>query len=266
MITAKNIILRHGVRNVINNISWHIQKNERWILFGLNGCGKTTLLSALAGYLGVNKGEIFVGDNQLLNTDTKKDWRKKTGFISASFFDRCYQAESVLDIVLSGLYGRLGLPSLQPDEVRKAKYILRLLDMDKKYHYPYNTLSSGQRQKVLFARALITNPEVLFLDEPFNGLDILGDLQAKALLRDWQSAGNRTAICVTHHCNEITLNYTHAALLKNGKFFVSGAIQDVFTSENMSRFLERDAAVSWENGQLVLRMTMPKERKEEHYG
>ncbi len=267
MITAEHITIRHGVHQVVDDICWHIQDNERWILFGLNGCGKTTLLSALAGYLGVNKGKIFLPDGQVLNAETKTDWRIKTGLVSASFFDRCYQTENVLDIVLSGLYGRLGMScSLKASDVRKVKGILHWLDMGKKYQYPYDTLSSGQRQKVIIARALLTNPDILFLDEPFNGLDILGYLQVKELLQEWVSSGNKTIVCVTHHGNEITTDYTHAALMKNGQFFCTGAIQDVFIEDNIRRFIGKEIGVAWQDGRLLLTIPSVKERRMNDYG
>lgn len=259
MITAENITIRRGVHNVVNDISWVIHENEHWLLFGLNGCGKTTLLSALAGYLGINEGKLLLNGIQPLNSETKTAWRLKTGFISASFFDRCFQSESVLNIVLSSLYGRLGVPCApQSADVRRAKALLHILGIDKKYHYPYDTLSSGQRQKVLFARALITNPDILFLDEPFNGLDILGYLQAKELLQAWQSAGNKTIVCVTHHTSEITTDYTHAALMKNGRFLAAGAIQDIFTSSNICDLIEKDVTVSWQDGRLSLHIPTQK--------
>ena len=108
MITAENITIKRGVCSVVNDVSWEIGKNERWILFGLNGCGKTTLLRALAGYLGLNKGRIIL-ENGYLTQETKTDWRMQCGFVSASFFNQCYITEPIIEIVLSGLRGHLGI-------------------------------------------------------------------------------------------------------------------------------------------------------------
>lgn len=252
MITAEHIIIKHGVRNVVNDASWQINNNERWVLFGLNGCGKTTLLRALAGYLGVNKGTVMV-DEVLLSKETKTDWRIKSGFVSSSFFSQCYQTEPILEIVLSGLFGHLSVSSqVTANDVVKAKAMLQMLGLGKKHQYPFDTLSSGQRQKVLLARALIHNPEVLILDEPFNGLDILGRMQVQELLNEWMKEDGRSLVSVTHHCDEITEQYTHAALMKDGKLFETGLIQEVFNTETVSAFLEKLVDVSWTNSQLKI--------------
>lgn len=252
MIQAKQITIKRGVRPVVNDISWEIRSNERWVLFGLNGCGKTTLLRALAGYLGVNKGTIMLGDKPL-NKETKNEWRIRSGFVSSSFYNQCYRTEPVLDIVLSGLTGHLGITNqVSASDVVKAKELLRILGLGKKHQYPFDTLSSGQRQKVLLARALINDPDMLILDEPFNGLDILGRMQVQELLNAWMNKDGRSMISVTHHCDEIAPAYTHAALMKDGKFYAAGPIHEIFTTETVERFLGRATNVSWYNGQLKI--------------
>lgn len=262
MITAEHITIKRGIRHVVNDISWNIHTNQHWILFGLNGCGKTTILSALAGYSGINKGSITIKNNFLLNQSTKQDWRIKTGFVSASFFNQCYHTEVVMDIILSGLYGRFGITKqVTAHDIIKVKNLLAVLGLDKKHQYPYDTLSSGQRQKVLLARALINNPDVLFLDEPFNGLDILGRMQVQEVLDTWKQGQNKTMICVTHHCEEITPSYTHAALMKGGKFFACGEIHEIFTTETISNFLKKEVSVTWRHGQLKIEIPKTKRGK-----
>ena len=252
MIQAEQITIKRGLRPVVNDISWEIGRNERWILFGLNGCGKTTLLRAMAGYLGVNKGTIML-DDKPLNKETKHEWRMRSGFVSSSFFNQCYRTEPVLDIVLSGLTGHLGVTGqVSAADVVRAKNLLRTLGLGKKHQYPFDILSSGQRQKVLLARALIHDPEMLILDEPFNGLDILGRIEVQELLNAWMEPDGRSMISVTHHCDEITPAYTHAALMKDGTFFAAGLIQDVFTKEVFDGFLGRQTEVSWNDGQLKI--------------
>ena len=192
-------------------------------------------------------------DNVPLNNETKTDWRVRSGFVSSSFFNQCYRSEPVLEIVLSGLYGHLGVNGrASASDVVKAKELLRILGLGKKHQYPYDTLSSGQQQKVLLARALIHEPDMLILDEPFNGLDILGRMQVQELLNDWMRQDGRSMISVTHHCEEITPDYTHAALMKDGKIYATGLIQDVFTKETLSAFLGKRVNINWHNGQLII--------------
>lgn len=248
MLRVEDITIRRGMHRIVENFSWEIVKQESWILYGLNGCGKTTLLSALAGYCGVSKGQIFVNDI-LLSKETKKEWRKNCGFISASFFGNYYRAESNLEIVLSGLKGQIGTGlDISAEDIRRAKCLFNSLGLKGKSQYPFDTLSSGQQQKVLWARALISNPQILLLDEPFNGLDILGRLEVQALLRQWQNAGEKTVVCVTHQCEEITTDYTHALLLKQGQLYAKGKIEEVFNQENVSGFLDRQVTVNCDKG------------------
>ena len=250
MIRVEDITIKRGVRHIVQNFTWEIKNNEYWLLFGLNGCGKTTLLQAMAGYLGVNKGQIIVNNNRLTK-ENKFDWRMRCGFVSASFFSQCYHTEPVLEIILSSLTGRLGVRNeVSAADVVNAKNLLRVLGLDKKHQYPFNTLSSGQQQKVLLARALIHNPDLLILDEPFNGLDILGRMQVQELLNEWMKQDGHSLVTVTHHCDEITSLYTHGALMKDGKLFAAGAIQEVFTTDSINQFLGREAEVSWANGRL----------------
>ena len=93
---------------------------------------------------------------------------------------------------------------------------------------------------------------MLILDEPFNGLDILGRMQVQELLNEWMKKEGRSMISVTHHCDEITPAYTHAALMKDGKLFETGLIQNVFDTASVSAFLEKIVDVSWHNGQLKI--------------
>lgn len=246
LIEVSDISIRFGAHHIVKNINWKIGKNEHWVLFGLNGCGKTTLLRALAGYLGTNSGRIIIDDSVELDKETKTGWRIQSGFVSLAFFNQCYKNESVLDVVLSGLYGSLGVRnSVTSSDVRKVKRILREMGLGKKHQYPFYTLSSGQRQKVLLARALVHEPDVLFLDEPFNGLDILGQIQFKEMLDDWMKEDGHSLVSVVHHCDEITPLYTHAALMKNGKLFKADRIKEVFNTEVISGFLDKDVSVNW---------------------
>lgn len=250
MIELENVFIKKGVHNIVSNLNWTIHSGERWLLFGLNGSGKTTLLSMLATYQSPSKGKMYI-DKRLYDAGNKYAFRAKIGFASTSFFDHYFSKETALDIVLSGFGGGFGLnDAIGPVEVSQAKLLLSYLDLKKKYQYPYDTLSSGQRQKVIIARAIINDPEVIILDEPYSGLDIIGQLKVQKLMEKLLVEIPRTLILVTHHCEEIAPFMTHAALLKNGTIHSDGCIKEILSEQNLSAFLEQSVAVNWYEGRV----------------
>ncbi len=157
-VKIENMYCTAGNRYLLQNINWEIKKGEHWLLFGMNGCGKTTLLSIVAGFKQHDGGmvQLFV---ESYNDKNTLELRKKIGWISASFFDKVYHSEKVLDIVLSGLNGSLGKCfDISNDDIKKAKYLLKELHVGHKTESPFDQLSKGERQNVLIARALISEP------------------------------------------------------------------------------------------------------------
>ena len=256
LIEANSVDLKKGTKNILKNINWKIESGDRWILFGTNGSGKTTLLSILAGYYSPTSGKISLFDESP-NEENILDLRKKIGWASASFFDRYFSSESILDIVLAGKTGSLccDYNEISDSEIRTAKALLTKLGLKEKMRYTYDMLSHGQRQKVLVARAFMADAELLILDEPCNGMDILS---REFLLKDLQTLleeKNMALIYVTHHTDEILPFFNKALLLKNGEEYKQGAIKDVFTESNLKDFFEVPVNVSWSNNNLTIHMS-----------
>ena len=143
VIKARNLCCKSGKRYLLNQINWEVKRGEHWLIFGLNGSGKTTLLSTIAGFQRATSGELEVL-GQTYSNETILQLRRKIGWVSSSFFDKYLKEEAVLDIVLSGLFGTLGIAAdISAADVRRAKALLKELRMDGKMNRSFASLSKG---------------------------------------------------------------------------------------------------------------------------
>lgn len=238
IVTIKALNEKSGEYFVLKNISWEINKGEHWVIFGMNGCGKTTLLSMIAGFKFPSSGEVKVF-NQTYTNHNACDIRCKIGWISSSFFDRYYTHETALEIVLSGLTNRFGLDfAIKDQDFLKAKQLLKEVQLKDKINWPYHLLSKGERQSVLIARALMLPRELLILDEPCSGLDVVARTVMLSTIKSLAFDQNTTIIYVTHYSDEIIDIFDKALLMKNGRIYAQGDTRVLFTSEIISKFLE----------------------------
>jgi iron complex transport system ATP-binding protein len=190
------------------------------------------------------------------------DWRlmrRKIGFVSSFLQEKFYPSETAEDIVLSGLYSTLSLydtPGRQ--EISRARNILDALQCGDIGRRRYSELSQGEKQKVLIARALISAPALLILDEPGAGLDIVAREKLLASIESIGSGKNPpTMIYVAHHIEEIVPVFRKVLLLKNGRVHSSGRTEDMFSVGNLSSFLESAVDVQWNNGRAWVRLSQP---------
>lgn len=246
IIKATHLSCLSGSQFLLNNINWEVKKGECWVIFGRNGCGKTTLLSIVSGYKGFSSGtlEIF---GQEYSANNILDIRKKIGWVSSSFFDKYYTQESVLDIVLSSLSGTLGMPfTISNSDIAKAKHLLTNVGLKDKIHSPFDTLSKGERQQVLISRAFMTDPEILILDEPGTGLDVLAREKLLSTIED-MSNKNTTIIYVTHYPEEILPFFDKAMLLRNGTVYKIGDTKSLFSSDILSDYFNYPVEIQYAN-------------------
>lgn len=240
VIDVKNLSLKAGYRYLLKDINWQVKRGEHWVVFGMNGSGKTTLLSILAGYKQATSG-TFTVLGETYTADNILDLRRRIGWVSGSFFDQKYTRESALDIVLSGKTGAIGLDKrfISDADIKQAKRLLRELRLADKIYQPFHMMSKGEREDVLIARALLANPEILLLDEPCTGLDILAREHFLNTLRDLAENSNLTIIYVTHYTEEILLDvFKKSLLLKHGLVFAQGTTDDMFTDSRFKDFLD----------------------------
>jgi iron complex transport system ATP-binding protein len=227
-------IQRDGVV-ILDDVNWRVNAGEHWVILGANGSGKTSLLSALTGYLMPTSGEIFL----LGKIYGQSDWRelrKKIGLVSSSVRQMMADDEPALETVASGKYAMIDFwGRVSRAEKSQALKLLRQVECEYLAERPWRVLSQGERQRVLIARALMAKPRVLILDEPCAGLD---PAAREHFLQFIQRLGARknspTLVLVTHHVEEIMPVFSHLLVLKNGKVLATGKKSSVLNSKNLS--------------------------------
>ena len=253
---------KSGNKYILKDIDWEVQKGQHWVVFGTNGSGKTTLLSIVAGYMAHTHGELEVF-GQAYNDDNILDIRRRIGWVSGSFYDKCLSRETALEIVLAGKFATLGLDEdISDRDVVRAKALLEELRLKSKINYPFDFLSKGERQSVLIARALMSNPEMLILDEPCTGLDVFAREYLLSTIRDLAEKTEVTIIFVTHYTEEIMDVFPNCLLLKNGRIYAKDRTDKLFTSEELSKFINYPVTVTWQNQRINVSLEVDSHMKE----
>jgi iron complex transport system ATP-binding protein len=222
---------------LLQDITLRVRPDQRWVVLGPNGAGKTTLLSLAAGRLHPTTGVVRVLGEQLGRTDLA-ELRTRIGLTTAALAERIPSSERVLDVVLTAAWSVVGRWRERYDamDVDRAQDLLRQLGVGGFVERDYGTLSEGERKRVQIARALMTDPELLLLDEPAAGLDLgaredlVGRLGALA-----QDPDAPALMLVTHHVEEIPPGFSHALLLREGAVVAAGELADTITGEHLSK-------------------------------
>lgn len=248
MIINVNHIYWEREQSILRDVSWQVKEKEHWCIVGLNGSGKTTLLNMINGYIWPTRGSIQVLGHTFGEVDLR-DLRKQIGWVSSSLQQKLYGNETAEEIVLSGKFASIGLYDRTDEKDREeVQELLELLGCGKLGHRTYNTMSQGERQKILIARALISSPKLLILDEPCSGLDMFA---REHLLRTIETIAKKqdapTLIYVTHHIEEIVPVFTHTLLLRDGTVFQAGTTEEAITSPVLSEFFGVPMAVDYQN-------------------
>jgi iron complex transport system ATP-binding protein len=230
------VTVRRGSKLLVDEINWTVEVDERWAVLGPNGAGKTTLLQIAAAMLHPTSGNAYLFGERLGAVDVF-ELRPRIGFASAALAQRIPSGEQVGDVVVSAGYSVLGRWREAYDEpdLRRADRLLARLGVADLAQRRYGTLSEGERKRVQIARALMTDPELLLLDEPAAGMDLGGreDLLAR-LVRLAADPDAPASVLVTHHVEEIPPGISHVLLLRDGRITASGLAYDVLTSEHLS--------------------------------
>lgn len=239
MIQLEQVYFRRNRREILQNINWQVQKGEHWAIVGLNGSGKTTLLNLVNGYLWPTSGKISVF-GQTYGEVALQEVRKKIGWVSSSLEQRIAGESIVENLVIGGKYATIGFYETPTHEDQEEAF--QLLNTFQIYHLRkrnYQTLSQGEKQKVLITRALMSKPKLLILDEPCTGLDLLSREQVlKMIDQITHQPDSPTLIYVTHHIEEILPCFTHTLLLRKGEVFQAGKTSDLLTSDCLSDFFQ----------------------------
>jgi iron complex transport system ATP-binding protein len=253
ILELRDVSLRREQAYILNNISWRIDNGQHWAILGLNGSGKTTLLNIINGYLWPSQGQVEVLGKKFGSFDLR-ELRKSIGWVSSSLQEKLYVSEQAIDIVISGKYATIGLYTIPVEEDYDiASDYLKKLGCAQLANRIYSTLSQGEKQKILIARALMSKPQLLILDEPCSGLDIFA--REHLLLTIEQLAEDTSAptlIYVTHHIEEIMPVFNQTLLIRKGNIHSQGQTKALLTSENLSDFFQREVEIERRNNRAWL--------------
>ncbi len=232
-----DVTLRRGDNQILDGITWGVDPADRWVILGPNGAGKTSLITVCSARAHPTTGSARILGEQLGETNTH-ELRIRVGLTSAALADRIPPHETVHDIVMTAAYGVTGRWREEYEQIDEARAedLLSAFGMHAFADRTFETLSEGERKRVQIARALMTDPELLLLDEPAAGLDLGGREELLAALTEL--AGDRRSpamVMVTHHVEEIPVGFTHALLMRDGRIVAQGRLVDVLTSANLSQ-------------------------------
>ena len=248
-------VTRDG-NNILDSVNWTVQPDERWVILGPNGAGKTTLLQVASASIHPSSGTAKILGETLGTVDVF-ELRPRIGFASTALGRRIPANESVLDAVMTAAYSVTGRWNEQYDDidVRRARRVLAEWKLDHLEGRLFGTLSDGEQKRVQIARAVMTDPELLLLDEPAASLDLGAREELLQLLGAYAGVAESPAmVMVTHHVEEIAPGFTHALLLADGAVRLAGPIAEVITGENLSAVFGLELVVSTsENGRYSAR-------------
>lgn len=256
VIDIKNVSWKREKTYILKDITWQVRQGEHWAIMGLNGSGKTSLLNIINGYMWPTVGQVSVLGKRFGEYDLRK-LRQSIGWVSSSMQERLYKNETVENIVLSGQVASMGLLYEKPEAeaYEKANELLIQMGCQGMESRTYETLSQGERQRVLIARALMASPKLLILDEPATGLDIFAREQLLTRIQEMGSQpGGPTLIYVSHHIEEVVPIFEHVLLLKSGEIYGAGSTQEWMTTDSLSAFFGTNVDVTWRNRRAFMQM------------
>lgn len=255
LVDMRDVEFVRGGRTLVGPVTWQVELDERWVVIGPNGAGKTTLIRMASAQEFPSAGTVFILGERVGAADMR-DLRAAIGVTSSAVAQRVPEDEKVGDLVVSAGYAILGRWREDYDEMdyQQALEVLEQVGAIHLMDRRWGTLSDGEKKRVLVARAVMTNPELLILDEPAAGMDLGGREDLLGYLGDLAMDPDAPAIVmITHHLEEIPAGFTHAMLLDEGEVVAQGLIDDVLTSENVSRAYHQPIEVTNDDGRYFAR-------------
>lgn len=242
---------------LLDRIDWRIEPGQHWVVLGPNGSGKSTLLRLAALHLHPSEGSVQVLGETLGRTDTRV-LRRRIGYAAAALAASLRSGIDAADVVMTARYGALETWWHDYDDAdrERARQLLKQVGCVDRADHAFGTLSSGERQRVLLARTLMTDPELLLLDEPTAALDLGGREELVDTLAVLAADPDTPPMAlVTHHVEEIPPGFTHCLMLAGGRVAATGPLDDVLTSRALSDCYGLDLRLANEAGRWSVRVT-----------
>lgn len=250
VLDMRGVSVRRGRKLLLDDVTWTVHEDQRWVVLGANGAGKTTLMQLAAARMHPTTGQVSILDETLGTVDVF-ELRPLIGFSSNALVGSVPPQETALNMVVTAAYGVTGRwrEEYERMDERRAFELLNAWGVGTVFDRPFATLSEGERKRVQIARALMTDPELLILDEPGAGLDLGG---RESLVRRTDelitSPTAPTTILVTHHLEEIPPSFTHVLLLRDGRVVDAGPIEQTLTSESLTKTFDVELTLHRRNG------------------
>jgi iron complex transport system ATP-binding protein len=231
-----DVTVQRGTKTLLDKITWTVEEDERWAILGPNGAGKSTIMNIAAATMHPSSGAAYVLGERLGRVDVF-ELRPRIGIAAAALAERIPAGEVVTDVVVSAGYSVLGRwrEAYGRRDVRRAVKLLERFGVGDLAERRFGTLSEGERKRVQIARALMTDPELLLLDEPAAGMDLGGreDL-LRRLTRFADDPDAPASVLVTHHVEELPTGISHVMLIRDGAVVAQGLARQVLTDENLT--------------------------------
>ena len=255
VLALRGVGVRKDGRWLLRDITWTVRPGEHWALLGANGSGKTTLLKIVTGYEWPTQGTVSVRGRRLGECHIP-ELRKTIGWVSSALERRIPPRDSAMSVALSGLDASFGVyRNFNAADEDRARQSLAQLGLTPQANQPFETLSQGERQRALIARALTSRPALLVLDEPCAGLDPAVREAFLAQLATLRTARpDLTLVLVTHHVEEIHAHVDRVLVLKEGEILACGAPPDVLEDRVLTDAFNHPCAIKRENGRYTLRL------------
>jgi iron complex transport system ATP-binding protein len=247
-------IVRNGNR-ILDQLNWTVDSDDRWVILGPNGAGKTTLLQVASAFMHPSSGTARILDETMGHVDVF-ELRPRIGFASTAMARRIPAEEKVLDVVLTAAYSVTGRwhEDYESMDVGRAQQVLAEWKLSHLEDRRFGDLSDGEQKRVQIARSVMTDPELLLLDEPAASLDLGAREELLQLLTGYANAPYAPGIVmVTHHVEEIPRGFTHALLLSEGRAAAAGPIEEVLVSETLSDVFGLPLRITHEDGRYAAR-------------
>ncbi|SFM99581.1 ABC transporter ATP-binding protein [Thermodesulforhabdus norvegica] len=255
-VILRDVCFVRSGQKILSHITWEVQQGDRWVILGPNGSGKTTLLKLISGYIWPTSGTVEVLGKRFGTVDLRL-LRRKIGWVGSFLQELIPPGQKVFDVIAGGVsasFGKVYGCEVPFDAVERWA---RVVQCDSLLDKPYGVLSQGEKQRVLLARALISEPDLLLLDEPCAGLDVVAREYFLKTLE--HIAGRRktmAVLLVTHHIEEVAPFFTGAVVMKAGRFIASGSSDRVLTDDILKEAFNVPVKVLRHNGRFALYCTV----------
>ncbi|HEX9045158.1 MAG TPA: ABC transporter ATP-binding protein [Candidatus Limnocylindrales bacterium] len=255
IIELDGVEVHRGRTRLVGPVAWRVEAGERWVIVGPNGSGKSTLLRVASTYLWPSAGTVAVLGARIGTVDAR-ELRRRVGYMAAALADDVDPQLSARDVVVTARHGALGpwWHEYTADDLARADFLLARMGIAALAERQFGTLSSGERQRVQVARALMPAPELLLLDEPAAALDLGAREGLVDRLEDLARDADLAAlVLVTHHLEEIPPGFTHALVLARGRAVAAGPIEETLATGALSEAFEIPLVVDCVDGRFHAR-------------